>query len=278
MKFLAPRSLGFFALIGASAHAGLGPRLKNNAAVKRFASGDVAGADAAINDALAGDAANPLILYNWASANLLGVMGEMAKEKKNKLSDEQKKRVESAQKEFGKLLAQDSPFVKKLSKEILYQNAQSLELLEKNNEALVSYYRSLHSPAESPESDETKKLTEMTQTNIAHLLVKSQSSSSGEGSGGGGGSEGEKEQGQGEGEGDQKDGKKDSGQSQGQGQRREPEFTGTDVNQSQAQQILNSVSNQDRQVQQRKGQQQSKQNMQEGEEGDVSPTESDRPW
>jgi hypothetical protein len=254
----------------------VGSRLKNNSAVKSFEAGEFKEGEEQINRALEGDASNAVILYNWAAANLTSVLVEVAAEKQKKLNEEQIKRVQSANQELEKLLKSNTRASKSLRKEILYQNALSLSLLEKNSEALAGFYLSLNEESPRLSDEESKILNEKTQTNIAHLLIKSQSSSSGKGDGGGEGeNEDQDSSGENDGESEGQDG--DQQKSRGQGQRREPEFSGTDVNESQAQQILNSVSNQDRQVQQRKGQQQSKQNMQ-GEHGEALSPENHKPW
>lgn len=271
------------AAIPTLAQAQIVSRWQSNAALEKLDDGEAAEAQALMDKALEGDAANPKILYNWASTNLHHVLAEVTEaakknEKKGgkiKLSDEQKNKILAAQQEFEKLLKPDASRGGVSAKELQFQNAIAFELLENNEAALKNYYQSLTDDSPGLGDAKRRELSQKTQINIARLLVKSDSpsSGSGEGEGGGGGGQGQ-DKGQGEGQGESQ------GQpSQGPGSpSQEPQFSGTDVNESQAQQILNSVSNQDRQVQQRKGQQQSKQNMQSGEEGEVSPRNASKPW
>lgn len=271
--------LAITTVLHSNAFAQLGSKLKSNKALQKLEQQKPAEAENLINEALEADAANPEILYNWASTTLNSVRLELQKAPKDKpkeLSEEQKKKLEAAFAELGKLKAQTKSLPQTFSaKELYYQSAHINELLGRKQEALKDYYTSLQADS-SQDSKELSKFNEKIKINISRLLTPEDSSSD-DGSGESGSQQGDSkensENGEGKGEGD-----KQNSSGQPQQSRREPEFSGTDVNESQAQQILNSVSNQDRQVQQRKGQQQSKQNMQGAEEGEVSTSESDKPW
>lgn len=277
-----------FLLWQTNAYSQISSKLNNNAAVRELEDGDVGKAEKLMENALETDAADPVILYNWATMNLHSVLKSQEKEKspdaqnapqKKDLNEEQKKKVESSHAEYEKFLKAEKLPSFLSRKELLYQNAIALELLGNTKEALMNYYQSLHADANHVDNVDLRKLTEKTQINISRLLAKSQSSGQGQGEGSGGGGEGnQQEDSKGQGK-DGDKGKNSSNDSKGQGRSPlQPEFSGTDINSTQAQQILNSVSNQDRQVQQRRGQQQSKQNMQNGEEGDISPRENAKPW
>ena len=229
-----------------------------------------------LKKALQADASDPLVIYNWSVNKIKSVL-DSQKESKNKEPTEESKKTLGAANQQLLSLADKIKGSKIPENEYHYQLGFSHESIDQKLEALKSYYKAL---AMTKDAKKNKDFIEKTQINILRLLSQSSSSSSkdkDQGEGGGEGDEKNKEGEQGDSKGDQE---RKQGQGQGDAQQtpQEPKFTGTEVDKNQAQQILNSVSNQDRQVQRKKGRMQSKQNMRDGEEGEVDPRSNDKPW
>ncbi|MEO5666531.1 MAG: VWA domain-containing protein [Bdellovibrionota bacterium] len=209
---------------------------RNNKAFSLYKKKSYTESRQALEDALSDNARNLMLRYNWASTRLaMSFPQEKGQDFNQKILDETIGEFTKILSEYKPDLPAD-PFVKGLH----YQLALALELKKEREKALAHYYDALlQKPAE-------KELDPVIEESIRRLLAAQQQ----QGGGGGGGSENEKKDNKGgEGDKDKKDKK------YGQGQQQKPaEFKGTDVNQSQAKKILESVGSKEREVQKRRSQ------------------------
>ena len=200
-------------------------------------------------DALADESKSILLRYNWAATRLaMSFPQEKGQDFNQKILDESVGELKKILADY-KPAGVGDPFLKALT----YQLALALELKKDKENALAHYYQALTlQPANA-------KLDNPTQEGIRRLLAAQQQQG-----GGGGGGDDQKDKNKddkGQDEGDKKDQK--FGQQQGQ----KPEFKGTDVSESQAKKILESVGSKEREVQKRRSQKeaQEKQRAQDNE-------------
>jgi hypothetical protein len=156
-------------------------------------------------------------------------------------------------------LASDSKTPEALLPQVQYQAGFASEAQKDIPRALSWYYQSLNNNQSTPELVEKSKL------NIQRLLISSA------GGGGGGSSEGKEESESGEG------GKNPQKFSEGKGQAK-PKFTGTELNEAQARQILESVRGEERDVQAKKSQAQARERQGKSSETGRSDTSGSKPW
>ena len=205
----------------------------------------------AFEDALSDNARSLLLRYNWASTRLAMSFPQ------EKGQDFNQKILEETIGELSKIVSEYTPSPKgdPFAKALRYQLALALELKKDRENALANYYQALRAqPPNVP-------LDTLTEEAIRRLLAAEQQ----QGGGGGGGSKNEKKDNKGE---DEKDGKNAQ---YGKGEQKPAQFQGTDIDQSQAKKILESVGSKEREVQKRRSQKdaQEKQRAQ-GQEGAAS--------
>jgi tetratricopeptide (TPR) repeat protein len=201
------------------------PRLvqRNNAAAKPFEAGDFAKSEKALNRALEIDANNRQLRTNWATNKIFQSLLDEGKVDPVKLK--------AAQGEFESLIkSSKSPTEKAL---LDYQMGIVNELQNKIPEALSHYYSVL---LENHDDLGTKA-----KTNISRLLTQQESQK------GQSGSQGQDPQ-QGQ---DGKDQQPKDGEQASQ-QKQKPRYSGTDLSENEAKQILESVGGEERDVQKRK--------------------------
>ena len=225
----------------------------NQRALRNFERKDFAGAQRDLTEALTRDAGQPLVRFNWATNKLFGAVKPGAKpdapaQIDSRALDDAIREFEALEKEAG---ARGSPVFRQI---LSYQKAQALELKQEIPKALEAYYRSVNTAGDAA-------LRTRAKNNIQRLLVASQG-----GGGGGGNDQNQKQDSQG-GQGDQKDqkpgdkqdpgaGKKPNPQySEGHGQGQpKPKFAAGELSETEARQILQSVSGEEREVLKRKAQ------------------------
>jgi|GEM_PF-1078346 len=254
----------------------------NNQAVKSFNSKDYAQAETKFLDALTRNSAELGVRFNWATNKLFSAIppqtptaeAESPKETPKpdeRLVDEALKELESLKRAPETAAAANKGFRKGLN----YQLGQAYELKSDTPRALLSYYASLLDKSGDKATDE--QLEKAARDNITRLLGDPDGKGGGGGGGGGGGQGENKDSQGGGGEGPSKPpepGKDHKDQKQA------PKFSGTEVSESEARQILESVSGEEREVQKRKAQSEAKQRSrsQNSEQGKVNSTGRDNPW
>ncbi len=234
---------------------------KNNKATKHLLKGEHRKAENLMNDALAENAQDALTRFNWASDQIL--IAAMAEK-----STDEKKNLDPAIKELERLEQEiessKDPELQTLRKRIRRQLGHAYELSKNNKKAIENYYKSLalqgstskitknitpSTEATAPASNtepEFKKMDEDTKHNIARLLKKQEQNSSSQGGGEGSDNKDSKDGSKPE---DKKNPAKD-GENADQGKQK-PKFSGTDLNEGQAEQIMESVSGEEKEVQKR---------------------------
>lgn len=251
----------------------------NNRAVKKFEAKDFAAADAKFLEALSRDATDLGVRYNWATNKMVSAIKPPAKE-----GDEPEKPdghlVDEALKEFQSLNKEPATNAKENSgfrKALRYQMGQAFELKENNPQALLHYYSSLREKTGNKEADE--KLDKATRENITRLLGDPDGKGKGGGGGGGGGG-GQEQPKDGQGKGDKGPPQQPKNGEDHKDQKQAPKFSGTDVSEGEARQILESVTGEEREVQKRKAQSESKDRAraQNAERGKVKNNGRDTPW
>jgi Ca-activated chloride channel family protein len=186
--------------------------------------------------ALADDSRDLMLRYNWAATRLaMSAPQEKGQDFNQKILDEASGELKKILRESETKNPHD-PFLKPLH----YQLGLALELKKDKTGALQNYYRSLRIPPANP------KLDTLTEEGIRRLLAAEQQN------GGGGGQNQKQDDQKGEGDKDKKE------QKFGQGPQKPAEFKGTDVNESQAKKILESVGSKEREVQKRRSQNEAK--------------------
>ncbi|MBS1985144.1 MAG: VWA domain-containing protein [Bdellovibrionales bacterium] len=227
----------------------LGAIHANNLAIDSANGKDFKKADGELLQALGEDASNPWLQYNWSANKLQGAVDPEDPQKSDK------KAAEEAASTLEKMRSELKPGQggEEFQSKLAYQLGQAYELKGDNAKALENYYRVLPNSPDAPRSEALKALDQKAKANIARLLFAESS-----GGGGGGGGQGDKKDNK---EGDSKDskGNKD-GKSEISQAKSKPKFSGTDLNESQANQIIESVSSAEREVLQSKSQQESREN------------------
>jgi Ca-activated chloride channel family protein len=231
---------------------------ENNKGVGTFAAGDFAVAQKHFEQGLAEDASDPRLRLNWASNRLHMALPPAEKAgadpKAAAKPQVNKKVAEEALKELDRL-AEKGPRDPAFRQALEFQRGIANQLLERKKEALASYYSAMA-------LSKNAVIDEMAKNNIKQLLAEG----GGGGGGGGSGEQGEKDKSEqpqdGEGEGD-----KPQNPQYGQGQQ-EPQFSGTDIDENQAQQILESVEAKERETQGKKARKDAKSGQNQGEDGD----------
>lgn len=211
----------------------------NNKGVKAIKKNDLTTGLESLGGALARDATDLESRFNWATGKLLSSV-QKPKDPREKAQVNTKTLNEATQ-ELERILKETPPNREAFRKGVEYQLGQAYEAGNKIPEALESYYKSLsHLP--TPELDqETKK-------NISRLLTMQDQSG-----GGGGGGQNNQDQ-----KSDQQGGKDKNPQYGQQEQNQKPKFSGTEVTEDQARQILESVSGEEKEVQRRHARAQAK--------------------
>lgn len=218
---------------------------ENNAGVSAFKKQDFSASLEHVENSLHKDAANPYLRFNWASSKMFSALNK-DKSVNPKITDEAIREFENLKKD---LALDSSREAKDLHRLLDYQLGQAYELKKDTTKALQSYYQSL-----SEGTEQTQDIDVMARKNISRLITKNSS-----GSGGGQGeSKGDK--------GDQggNDPKGDKGQEKNKkplkdgddhkDQKVKPKYSGTEITEQEARQILESVSNEEKDVQKRKAQ------------------------
>jgi hypothetical protein len=221
----------------------------NNKALKSLGKKDPVEAQRLLGEALSQDASDPVVRFNWATTKLYSsVKGAGAGQTQDpqaridtKALDESIKELEALK---GDLSSAKNPHANELKQAVNYQLGQAYELKREIPKALENYYAS---EAQGPNS----KLDTQAKNNISRLLTAMQQ---GQGQGQNGQ---QQQQGQGQGQNGQKgqgqDKKQNPQYSQGQ-QPSKPKFSGTEISETEARQILQSVSGEEREVLRRKAQ------------------------
>ncbi len=212
------------------------------------------------NSALGQEAKDPVTRFNWATTKMFSALDPMAKDAAKQVN---KKSVEEAVKEL-ELLTKDAVEDNFFKKALRYQLAQGYEMLNLSSQALENYYAALGS---NPDKDFDQKI----KNNIARLLTEQES-----GGGGGGGGDSDKSKGE-----DPKDGKdpqKPQPNSDANQQQQKPKFSGTDISEDQAKQILESVSGEEGEVLKRRAKDEAKSRSQ-NKDGEGDPQDPNaKPW
>ena len=241
----------------------------NNRGISKLAKKDKAGGQRDLDEALTRDASDAELRFNWATAKMLSAQNDEGKISEQTLKDAIKEfdqlQQESANRAKAKIPSDDTS--KLFDKKLSYQNGVANELAKDPIKALAHYYDGLLQNLPNS-SDIDSKLRE----NIGRLLVEQQKQNQkGDGEDGKGKdpSEGEKD--------DQKEPPK-AGEEANQ-KKQKAKFTGTEISETQARQILESVSGEEREVQKRKAQAESNaegaRQMKKGERGSGS---TGKPW
>ncbi len=204
--------------------------------------------------ALEHDATDSYLRYNYATQRLLQTIMQAETSSQDTVS----KGLGEVSREL-MALASDSKTPEALLPQVQYQAGFASEAQKDIPRALSWYYQSLNNNQSTPELVEKSKL------NIQRLLISSA------GGGGGGSSEGKEESESGEG------GKNPQKFSEGKGQAK-PKFTGTELNEAQARQILESVRGEERDVQAKKSQAQARERQGKSSETGRSDTSGSKPW
>jgi Ca-activated chloride channel family protein len=237
---------------------------KNNKGVKSFEKKNFNQAESDFAEAMAiGDQHQATYLFNWAS-NRLNALWEK-KIKGQTIKEEDISNIKKTYENLEKNLT--DPLQKKV---IQHQLAQTWELLDKNNEALEHYYKSLNIGGKSTQLDAASKI------NIQRLLHQNQSQSeSSKGEGGGDGKQGNDSKNPSNGDkSDSKNDKKSENKAH-----QKPKYTGTDLSEEQAKQIMQSVSTEEKEVQKRKAKAESKQQFNEkNQKGKNEEGGRQKPW
>ncbi|NCN25966.1 VWA domain-containing protein [bacterium] len=244
----------------------------SNSGVSAFNKGEFDEAEDKFSDVIARNPHDSTARFNWTSNSLHRFTSEQAKDKEEKEQQGQgaeektftPSEVEPIKQELSKLL--ETSQSEKMQKALQYQLGQSEELLGKNKEAMIEYYKSLK---KEPWPD----LDEKTRKNIARLIAKedakskSQQQGKGGGQGGGGGGQGE----------DQNKGQGQQPQNSG-GQPQKPKFDDTNIDEKQAKKILSSVSSEEKEVQQRKAQAEAGNRARKRREQGKGSGQNGKPW
>jgi Ca-activated chloride channel family protein len=212
---------------------------KNRQAMKKFENDDFKGAEEKWVEALGQDASHPRLRLNWIAAKLRAAVGKTPEDPKSIDS-------KAATEAFQELeqLSKEKTLSPELQEELTFQKAQALELLNKNTEALSEYYKVLANSG---------KHVEGASHNIARLLFSQSQKQNSKGQGGGEGNSKNQDQSNSP---DKKDSKSKFSQ-----EKRASKYNGTDVDEKQAQQILESVSGEEREVMKRRAQGLAKERM-----------------
>ncbi len=219
---------------------------RNNRALALYRKQALPEARKSFEDALSDNSRHFVLRFNWAATRLaMALPQQQGQEINQKILDEVSGELKKLLKEYP-VKAKEDAFLKGLH----YQLALALELKKQKEEALIHYYSALH---QGPVND---KLDASTEEGIRRLLAESPQS----GGGGGGGGQGENPEPQ--------DGQEPPKNPQYGQQQRKPEFQGTDIDQSQAQKILESVGSKEREVQKRRSQKEAQERQRErGKDG-----------
>ena len=239
---------------------------RNNEAVKKFQKQKIGETIDTLSEAINHDSSDPELRFNWSSAKLYSAVGDQG-QVNPKIVDESIKELQN--------IARDprvgrDPNAQEFRKLIEHQLGQAYEMKKDIPNALKHYYSSLN------EGTPNSKIDERTRTNLKRLLVASEG-------GQGGGGEGDPKDGK-EGEGDPKDGKGQTAQPKdGEDHtdaKMKPKFSGTEIDEGQAKQILESVSGEEQEVQRRKATLEAKERRGKGRmgQGKVNSGQSDKPW
>ena len=234
--------------------------LKNNKAVDAYIEGDLPRSRELFEEALSDNAENLNLRFNWAANRFRMALPKKSEEAPDQQKEEKtinKKVVNESLKEFQAIeedyissnpeRPQEDMFLKALK----FEKALALEVTEKKQEALMSYYEAQN------QLPVHQKLDEQIENGIKRLLAASP-----KGGGGGGGGKDDKDKSK-DGQNKQKDGKGDKDKNKKFGQGKKTQFKGTDVDKDQAKKILESVGSKERDVQKRKA----KQNAEEQQQG-----------
>lgn len=176
--------------------------------------------------------------FNWASTLLHSALKEDPNAPPGTPPVADKNIAEQALKEFRSIEKDLGGQGGDFAKELTHQIGQAAELAGQTPEALEAYYKSL---AMASQSDAANRLDVATHGNLVRLLQPSSGGGGGEGEGGGKG-----EGGKGETNRDDQKATRDSSN--------KPKFSGTDVDEKQAKQIMESVAGEELDVQKRKAQ------------------------
>jgi len=239
---------------------------KNKDAWKSFLKDDKLKAEESLSQALALDAADPYTRFNWATSKLLSSIDKDGKVSPQ-LAEEALREFEVLDRDLTQNLSQHR---NTLAKELKYQIGVTQELLKKPEKALEYYYSSLL------EGKTASELDEKSRKNIERLLVLIDQS------GGGGGSNDQDQdnsgdsQNQQEGPGDKKNDLKDGDDANQ--SRQKPKFSETDLNEQEARQILESVKNEEQEVQRRKSRAEARERASKMERGERGQENSGRQW
>lgn len=218
----------------------------NNLAAVKMSKGDLPTALKKLEEALQRDSSNPVLRFNWATAKLFSSVNKEGSVNP-KIADESIKELEALAKD---LSAHPNPALTDLAKATQYQLGQGFELKKDIARALESYYRTVTTGRVNDLDLKAKK-------NVSRLIAEQQNSG-----GGGGGSGEDQKQGKEGGKDDKKDEqgkdpKKPKPEKDGEDHtdvRQKPKYSGTEISEDEARQILESVTGEEREVQKRKAQ------------------------
>lgn len=258
--------LVFFLLSAVPARANQDPGVvfHNHKALDAFNQKDFGQALEQYQQALGRDARDAVSRFNWATTKFFSAIDPMAKDPEKQIN---KKVVEEAVKEL-EFLNKENSAPTSFKKALEYQLAQGYEMLSLPAQALDQYYAALtHDPE--------KVFDQKIKNSIARLLT--QQEQNGGGGGGGGGGQDDKK--------DKKDPKPD-GQNQPKPEpgadapqgRQKPKFTGTDISEEQAKQILESVSGEEGEVLKRRARDEAKERAMKKEQRGEAEDLNANPW
>ena len=220
---------------------------QNNRAAKDISEGKTNPALETLEQSLKSDAANPILRFNWATAKLVSAVNKEGSVNPRSVN-EGIRELEALKKDLNSV---QNPAAQDLLKATHYQLGQAYQLIKDYPKAIDSYYRTLTRGRVDEEG-----LDSMAKKNISRLLTESQSQSSS------GGGESDPNKGQNDGD-NQKDGQQNGDKNPKQPEKdgadhkdakQKPKYSGTEISEEEARQILESVTGEEREVQKRKAQ------------------------
>jgi len=222
--------------------------LDNNRALSKLHKNDLQGSLKDLEKGLEKNAGHPILRFNYATTKMYSALNKDGSVNP-KVMDETIKELEALKRDTENA---KSPELQDLSKAIHYQLGHAYELIKDLDKALDSYYRTFNTGRVNADGLDTKA-----KNNISRLITQKQSA----GGGGGGGSDDSQQKSEG-GEGDQKNSNADNGKEPDKSPKQDgsdhtdkkvqPKYSGTDIGEGEARQILESVKGEEREVQKRK--------------------------
>jgi Ca-activated chloride channel family protein len=230
--------------------------LDNKIGLYQFKKAQLGAAVKKFEEGIEKDSADYILRFNWATTRLLGSLNKEGNANP-KIVDESIREFETLKAEIQKPSAPANQTHRKkesddLLKALTYQLGQAYELKRDIPKALIAYYQTLETGRQN-----AGQLDTQAKKNIERLITQASSGS------GGGGDDQSKDGEGGEGKDPSKDGsgkneskneepKKDGDDHKDKKQK--PKYSGTEISEEEAKQILESVSGEERDVQKRKAQ------------------------